>query len=884
MLRRLLVAAALVVFFVATLGAARPLSAQGSTLFAGVASAPGVNGTEWRSEVVLANPGATAASVRLDLVPRGETGVVASQSLVLGAGETRRIPDIYTALGAASGAGTLRVTGSVLAWVRTFNQGTGGTFGMDVPPVTPVSPGVPLLFPIEVPADPATQFRSNLLLINLETTTTTFMLVSGTTAKTYDVPGGVFAQISGLGQWMGLPAGPTMLTITATGRWSGLVSTIDPACGDPTTVRGLTASTRSVTQFCGVASAPGVNGTAWRSEASIYNPRATPLFVTLELVPRGESVVAARTTLSLAPFQLQRIADVYTALGSGSGAGILRVTGDVMTWVRTFNQGAGETFGMDVPESVPGTGFGPGAPVSYPVTTPADVSRDFRSNLLVYNHEARTVTLTLAAGAASRTLDVPAGMFIQANNVGAWLGLPAGVATVSISGTGRWSGIVSTIDPLCGDPTTVIGIGTTPNPLPTARGAAAGSAVTATIGASGGSLASADGRLALSVPAGALSSATALTIQPVTNLSWGGVGAAYRLGPDGTAFVKPVTLTFSLSDADLLAASLRGFSVCTQDSDGYWSWLPGVVRDDGRKSLSVPTTHLSDYSALQGLQLKPLSASIGESQSQSLSIQDCCEGCLDDPADPLAPLTKTFPCSGISSYDPTRGLIFTENWSVNGTPGGNSTVGTILNEAGALESTYSAPSKAPNPPTVGASVEVSYRSSGKVALVSEITVGKPQSLSGTFSIDSTSVLGYTVRVEADATLTLYDDGPDETNYTLSGASAMKTKSLSYGEATCTLNGDGVQAIPKAPTLFKVRKEPQLAVRWTYLSDTWNFSCTESGVPPYSMGIVIHFATATGLGCGTPFDVPIDDANSPAGTFTQTCLPVQINVAEWRFHP
>jgi hypothetical protein len=156
--RQPLVVAAFEFVLVAT----RPLSAQGSTLFAGVASAPGVNGTEWRSEAVLTNPGATAVSVRLDLVPRGETGVVASQSLVLGAGETRRIPDIYTALGAASGAGTLRVTGSVLAWVRTFNQGAGGTFGMDVPPVTPgsaVSPGVPLLFPIDVPADPATQFR-----------------------------------------------------------------------------------------------------------------------------------------------------------------------------------------------------------------------------------------------------------------------------------------------------------------------------------------------------------------------------------------------------------------------------------------------------------------------------------------------------------------------------------------------------------------------------------------------------------------------------------------------------------------------------------------------------------------------------------------------------
>jgi hypothetical protein len=57
-------------------------------------------------------------------------------------------------MGAASGAGILRVSGKLLTWVRTFNQGTAGTFGQDVSPVLPAGgteAGSEVLFPISRP-------------------------------------------------------------------------------------------------------------------------------------------------------------------------------------------------------------------------------------------------------------------------------------------------------------------------------------------------------------------------------------------------------------------------------------------------------------------------------------------------------------------------------------------------------------------------------------------------------------------------------------------------------------------------------------------------------------------------------------------------------------
>ncbi len=69
----------------------------------------------------------------------------------------------------------------------------------------------------------------------------------------------------------------------------------------------------------------------------------------------------------------------------------------------------------------------------------------------------------------------------------------------------------------------------------------------ATIGAAGGTLASADGRLVLDIPAGALGADTAIEIQ---RIEWEG-GGAWSLRPDGLAFASPITATITLSESEV---------------------------------------------------------------------------------------------------------------------------------------------------------------------------------------------------------------------------------------------------------------------------------------------------------------------------------------------
>ena len=90
------------------------------------------------------------------------------------------------------------------------------------------------------------------------------------------------------------------------------------------------------------------------------------------------------------------------------------------------------------------------------------------------------------------------------------------------------------------------------------------------IDANGGELTSADGTLRLTIPAGALSTATDIAIQPISNELTGGIGDAYRLTPHGQTFSKPVTITFNYNAADTVGSRPEFLDIAFQDAEGSW--------------------------------------------------------------------------------------------------------------------------------------------------------------------------------------------------------------------------------------------------------------------------------------------------------------------------
>ena len=234
----------------------------------------------------------------------------------------------------------------------------------------------------------------------------------------------------------------------------------------------------------------------------------------------------------------------------------------------------------------------------------------------------------------------------------------------------------------------------------------------ATIGTAGGTLASSDGRLTISVPAGALSADTVVGIQPITATAPGAFGSGYRLTPEGTTFAQPMTLTFDYPADEAGASVPESLRVATRDARGYWRVIE-AVRDTAQRKLSVTTTHFSDWSYVPGVQLAPASATVRVRGSVSMRVNVCGDGVDPDPANAARLLLE---CRSASD------LV---NWAVNGISGGNATVGTVA--SGGLPGTdtitdYTAPAVVPAQNPVAVSADIDDADAGRTTLVSNIRV------------------------------------------------------------------------------------------------------------------------------------------------------------------
>lgn len=126
-----------------------------------------------------------------------------------------------------------------------------------------------------------------------------------------------------------------------------------------------------------------------------------------------------------------------------------------------------------------------------------------------------------------------------------------------------------------------------------------GTLVSKKIGAGGGTITSADSRVVLTIPAGALSKETEIGIQPITNEVPNGIGAAYRFSPDGTTFAKPASLTFHYDPRMVSANSPEAFRIATQGTDRRWYRTPDVSVDTNAHTISTEMPHFSDWTAYE---------------------------------------------------------------------------------------------------------------------------------------------------------------------------------------------------------------------------------------------------------------------------------------------
>jgi hypothetical protein len=148
----------------------------------------------------------------------------------------------------------------------------------------------------------------------------------------------------------------------------------------------------------------------------------------------------------------------------------------------------------------------------------------------------------------------------------------------------------------------------TEDPIPvgvaTEIGSPDGSPITKkTIDAAGGSISSDDGRIKITIPAGALSTAQEVSIQPVSNHNPLAIKQAYRLQPHGVQFSKPVTIEFLYNDYDVKNSLPEALGIAYQDDKGIWQAQGGAVLDKSAKTIKITTNHFSDWTLFESFYL-----------------------------------------------------------------------------------------------------------------------------------------------------------------------------------------------------------------------------------------------------------------------------------------
>ena len=117
------------------------------------------------------------------------------------------------------------------------------------------------------------------------------------------------------------------------------------------------------------------------------------------------------------------------------------------------------------------------------------------------------------------------------------------------------------------------------------------------IGNAGGNVASDDGNVSLAFPEGALAGNTPITISaPTIPLPESGAWSApVELGPDGTTFSEPVTLTLGY-DVTLLPEGVGPEALrLSQWVDDHWEEVEGSTLNEGDATISAPINHFSQY-------------------------------------------------------------------------------------------------------------------------------------------------------------------------------------------------------------------------------------------------------------------------------------------------
>jgi hypothetical protein len=572
----------------------------------GAGRTAGQNNTQFVSDLALTNLGSVTANVTISFV--GPGGLPA-KPITIAAGATTVYRNVLDALWSATGlVGALSVHADqpLVLRARTYNTAATGTFGVSLPVYASdhlIGEGqtADSLW-VQQDSSSSSGFRTNVGVVFPDAAggeaVVTLSDAAGVVVGTlnYSSASAGFQQQSVASAVPpGLPIGRAQISVTR-GHAAGYAVGVDNVTGD-TSLYPLEALPAGVQDIVvnGVARLNGRNNTFFRTDARFYNPTANDVTVTTRFHAAGQSNPSPQTATVTVP--AGRILEVVDILGSvlnapvGSG-GAVRFTADapVAILCRTSNidpQGVQPgTFGAQQ-HPVPLASFLSSADAGA-VVTAIRQDASFRTNVgFTAGPDGATYGMTLknAAGATIAGAVGTLGPFgwTQASIADLFPGttVPADATLVVSVASGTVDVYDASLDNASGD-LVVTPIAPIPAAIPSS----------ASIGPTGGSIRSADGRLTLKVPAGALTTSTTLSIAPIGNGAPNAIGSGYSLSPAGVTFGGAAQLVLAYTDADLNGTDAGALGIASDDGTSWQAILGGSL-DPVAHTLTVPVSSTS---------------------------------------------------------------------------------------------------------------------------------------------------------------------------------------------------------------------------------------------------------------------------------------------------
>ena len=155
-------------------------------------------------------------------------------------------------------------------------------------------------------------------------------------------------------------------------------------------------------------------------------------------------------------------------------------------------------------------------------------------------------------------------------------------------------------------------------------GTPVGGKITKNIGSAGGTLTSPDGKLTLTVPKDAVEETVSFSIQPITNTASNGLGNGCRLEPSGMKFRTPVEVSVQYDENDLKGTVPEALGLAYQDDKGAWHSPTHARLDQEKRTITVSTTHFSDWVYLALLRIIPTDARVHVGETQFIKIALAC--------------------------------------------------------------------------------------------------------------------------------------------------------------------------------------------------------------------------------------------------------------------